>query len=144
MSADLVKELQAAGAEIIQKDGRWVIRGDPPDELMARVKANREAVIEAWEEDLRTRYDRAPALDMKLRAKAPTWRKDVYERVERFVAGQNGDVTPWIVQRVAAYQSAGMDDRAARAAAMMDLMQFQLARQVGRGEDPAEYLSFLE
>ncbi len=144
MSADLVKELQAAGAEIIQKDGRWVIRGDPPEELMAKVKANRDAVIEAWELDLRARYDRAPSGEVRLRAKAPTWRGDVRKRIAQFVESQNGEVTAWMAKRQEAYFGAGMEDKDARASAMMDLLQYQLARQVARGEDPAEYLSFLE
>jgi hypothetical protein len=143
VSLALVRELQAAGGEIIQKDGHWVIRGDPPEELLARIRQNREAVIEAWDEDLRSRYDRAPAGEVRLRAKAPVWRDEVRARVTRFVESQNGEVTAWMAKRMADYLGAGMSGRDAQAAAMLDLMQFQLARQVARGEDPAEYLTLL-
>lgn len=136
----LVEAVNACGASVRRlPDGKFTLVGSVPDDLLAEIRANRDAFVDAWDDERRTRYLRCPPSNLLLRSAPPTWRADVRRRVESYALGQGGDVGRWVLLRGAAYQEANPKWKPADAAvsALADLMTWQFS---DRHPQPEEVL----
>lgn len=126
----LVKAVNDCGASVRRlPDGKFTLLGSVPDGLLAEIRANRDAFVDAWDEERRTRYLRCPPSNLLLRSAPPAWRADVRRRVESYALGQGGDVGRWALLRGAAYQEANPKWKPAdaAAAALSDLLHWQFS-----------------
>jgi hypothetical protein len=138
---DLVAAVEAAGANVRHlSDGRFSLVGFVPDEVLADIRANRDAFLAAWEEERRNRYLRCPPAHLRMRAKPPHWRKDVYRRVEAYAMRQTSEIARWVLLRGAEYHEAHTDwtERDGGAAALADLLHWQFA---DRHKEPTDVLT---
>lgn len=136
--AKLLQAVQACGASVRRlADGKFTLVGTVPDEVLAAIRANRDAFVDAWDDERRTRYLRCPPSNLLLRSAPPTWRADVRRRVESYALGQGGDVGRWVLLRGAAYQEANPKWKPADAAtsALADLLTWQFSDRHPKPEE---------
>lgn len=133
---ELVMAVQAAGATVRWSKDNPRLVGEVPDELMQEIKVQREAFLEAWEREYRDRYWRVPTRPIRLRSEPPDWSRKAYLRVERYVRHQNREVVLWTMHRAQEYAGNGFGEQAAMAAALADLLHWQMARH----DDPVGIL----
>lgn len=147
MSAEIVKlveSVQACGGSVRRLgEGKVSLVGSVPDEILKAVRENREAFLEAWDEDRRTRYLRAPPEHLLMRHKPPTWRADTRKRVEAYALGQGVEIARWTLLRATAYREANPSWRESDAAAagLCDLLQWQFS---DRHENPEDVLHAID
>lgn len=142
---ELVQAVQAAGGGVQKLDGgKAKLTGQIPAEVVAQIRENREAFLEAWDDELRGRWGRVPAEDTVMRSEPPRWRHDVYVRVERYVRRQGGDVCLWATLRATAYAEKNQDwtSAEATAAALDDVLRWQMAARAT--PDPVEQLKIFD
>lgn len=128
---ELVVAVQAAGARVERMhDGKArVVGAQVSPDIIHGIKGDREAFLEAWEEETKSRFNRAPSIELALREQPPGWRPEVYARVERYARNQKPDVCRWLVFRGTAYQDAkGWDAESCMASALADLLHWQMGR----------------
>lgn len=126
--AKIIAAVEASGASIrILPDGRATLVGSVPEEVLAAIRADREAFLEAWDADRRDRYLRCPPPNLLLRSSPPEWRREVRRRVEEFALGQGSEVARWALLRATDYREAKptWSESEAAAAALIDLLQWQ-------------------
>lgn len=127
---ELVAAVQAAGGDVQRfSDGRTNLKGQIPAELVALIKADREAFLDAWDAEIKGRYERVPPENLRMRSEPPRWRKDVYRRVEGYVRRQGSAVCLWVTMRATAYWEAGMASEAATASALDDVLHWQMSHR---------------
>lgn len=136
---EIIGAIESAGAMVFYRDGQPRLRGDVPEGVLAAIRADKPAFLEAWSEYERNRYGTCPPT-RPLRDKPPQWREDVYKRVEGWISRQGGEVMRWVLDRALAYLQAGMKQEDATKAAMADVLYWQL----GRHEKPEEVLEGCE
>ena len=109
--ADLLDAINAAGASLVVEDGKARIRGAKiPDELVAAVKANREAVIAEWtrrQEADRDRYAEVPRGEVPMFGQHATLAEAQRARVTQYVFRQPRPVHAWIMTRAQKYHELG-------------------------------------
>lgn len=128
---ELVLAVQTAGGRVERMhDGKArVVGGQVSPDIIHGIKSNREAFLEAWEEESKSRFDRAPSIELALRDEPPGWRPEVYARVERYVRKQAAEVCRWVVLRGTSYQDAkGWPSEACVASALADVLHWQMGR----------------
>jgi len=129
--AELVASVQAAGGDVTRLgSGQAKLTGNIPPDLVHAIKADRDAFLEAWDDERKGRWDRVPPEKLLMRQEPPRWRMDVYQRVERYVRGQSDEVAGWVVQRGEAYRRGGelWNDQDCVASAMADVLHWQMNR----------------
>lgn len=134
----LVNAVNASGASVRRLgDGKFSLVGSVPDEVLAAIRANRDAFIEAYEEERRTRYLRPPPADLLMRGAPPNWRADTRKRVEEYALGQGGDIGRWVVLRGTAYREAypKWSITEAASAALADLLHWQFSDRHSQPEE---------
>lgn len=139
---ELVRAVRAAGARVeALGGGRAKIVGQVPQEVLAGIRAEREAFLEAWTDEIKGRYGSVPPADLVLRTEPPVWRSDVYCRVETYVRRQGEEVCLWATLRATAYQDAmGWSPLDCCAAAWSDVLHWQMERF----KDPESQLAVFE
>lgn len=128
--ANLVAAVQVCGGSVRRLgDGKVSLVGSVTDDVLAAVRANKEAFLEAWEEDRRTRYLRTPPESLLLRTKPTNWRVETRKRVESYALAQGGEIARWVLLRAAAYRQVNPAWREADAAsaALCDLLHWQFS-----------------
>lgn len=125
---DLVQAVVAAGATVQVKGGVPSLKGEVPSEVLAGIRTDREAFLEAWEDYRRSRYCVPPPPSLPLRREPPRWRADVWKRVDGYVRRQTDEVCRWLGARLVQYTDAGMNPREAAQSACMDVLAWQMER----------------
>jgi hypothetical protein len=122
--------VDAGGFVQAMPDGRVSLKGEVPSEVLAAIKANREAFLEAWEDYQRNRWLRPPPTNLPLRAKPPHFNALTRKRVETYVMQQGGDVARWALLRATRYQAekSGWTETQCASSACSDVIHWQLER----------------
>lgn len=139
---EIIEKLIAAGCWIHMEHGQAPrLMGPVNQELVDLVKGNRDQVLDAWESYEKDRYCKLPGL-LALKSELPTWRSDVYRRVEGYIRRQGTDVAAWVMNRALLYrdQEKAWDMGDCTRAALRDLLYWQL----GRFREPEFLLKILE
>lgn len=134
---ETVQALLAAGATVQIKRGIPSLKGEVPPEVLAAIRADRAAFLEAWNEHRCGRYCHPPPANLPLRRQAPHWRADVWRRVDAYVRRQPDEVCRWLGARLSQYSDAGMNPREAAQSACLDVLAWQMERHA----DPVAVIS---
>lgn len=140
--AGIIDALHKAGATLVIEDGRTRVRGSKvPDELLAALRDNKDAVLAEWQrrqESNRDRYavvpDNAPMMESRDVALPPARRESVVAHALR----QPRPVHAWIQSRTAEYHALGFAFGEDEVCACLDLLCWQ------RNTHAREALDWLE
>jgi len=127
---EIVVALVAGGAFVERRGDRVAIKGPHSAELVAAIRNDREAFLDAWDTYQTDRFCVAPPPDLPMRRESPVWRKEVAARVHRYVMRQEPLVPRWVIERGADYQNAFPKWNSSQCinAALSDVLHWQLAR----------------
>lgn len=132
-ASELLDRLHRAGATLEMVDGKARIRGAAiPAELLAELKANRDAVLAEQErrkvED-KDRYSRVPGDSAPLLARDIAVPPDMRKVIEGYVHRQGRTVQAWVMKRGVEYFDLGIPATDCDWRACIDLIAWQ--RQTG-------------
>jgi hypothetical protein len=140
--AELLDAINAAGASLVVEDGKARIRGAKiPDELVAAVKASREAVIAEWErrqEQAKDRYGEVPREEVPTFGQHANLTLPQRELVVGYVFRQPRTVHAWIMMRAQRYHELGAHFSDCEWKACVDCLCWQ------RHADPKTAVAWLE
>lgn len=140
---ELVTAVQAVGGGVRKlSDGRFALWGPVPEDLVAAIKGQRDAFIEAWEVERNDRYRRTPTTDLKLRSDPPCrMRAALKRRVQQYVLDQCPEVSRYAFDRSLLYRDRYPEwsESDCATSAALDVVEWQLARH----QDPVGLLESL-
>lgn len=129
LASDIIDALHHAGATLVLEDGKTRVRGSRvPDELLAQLKANKDAVIEEWsrrQEVSRDRYAEVPSAGAPMAAHDEFLEPHMREAVLAYVFRQPRPVHAWIAGRTAEYHAHGVPLGDDEVAACVDALAWQ-------------------
>jgi len=127
--AEVIDALHAAGATLVVEDGKARVRGAKvPADLLAVVKANRDAVIAEWkrqQEGHRDRYGEVPTGDVLMPGKDTTLTQEQSDLLRGYVFRQPRPVHAWVMARTATYFAQGLPPGEDEDAACLDVLAWQ-------------------
>lgn len=128
-AAELLDKLNRAGATLEIVDGKPRVRGTKvPDDLMAELKANRDAVLAEFErrqsED-RDRFCRVPAEDVGMFGRDLDLPEDMRRIIESYAFRQGRPAQAWVMKRAEEYFKLGVPAEDCDWRACVDLIAWQ-------------------
>jgi hypothetical protein len=140
-ASEIIDALHRAGATLFVEDGKARVRGAVvPAELLAEVKANREAVLAEWhrrQEAERDRYSVVPVADAARYGRELTFSKHQQDVLIAYVFRQARPVHAFVMRRSLEYHEYGIPLELCDAMACLDVLAWQ------RNVDGRKALSWL-
>jgi len=128
--ASIIEAIVGAGCSVrLLADGKASITGPVPDNVLAAIRADRDAFLEAWKAYEADRYLKHPPSVLPLRPQPTVWDAPTYKLVESYVRHQPDTVVQWTVFRASDYlEKRNWSDQQCTATALDDLLRWQMHR----------------
>lgn len=138
---ELVAAVLGVGADVKVEKGQAKITGPKlPEAVVEAIRADKAAFLEAWKDELASRFRRVPEGPMPMVKTPPKWTDRIYRRVGNYLWRQGDPCAKWLFDRGNAYVAVGLSVEVGAKCACRDLLYWQLKRH----DRPEEILEGME